>query len=43
MWIHGHASSPVSERIDKTSVVANPHGHTRTTNTSFAPDFVVGI
>ena len=43
MWIHGHASSPVSERIDKTWVVANPHGRTRTTNTRFAPDYVVGI
>ena len=43
MWIHGHASSPVPERIDKTWVVANPHGRTRTTSTSFAPDYVVGL
>ena len=43
MWIHGHVSYPVSERIDRTWVVANPHGRTRTTNTSFAPDYVVGI
>ena len=43
MWIHGHVSSPASEPIDKTSVVANPHGRTRTTNTRFAPDDVVGI
>ena len=43
MWIHGHVSYPVSERIDRTWVVANSHGRTRTTNTSFAPDYVVGI
>ena len=43
MWIHGHVGYPISERIDETWVVANPHGRTRTTNTSFAPDYVVGI